>query len=272
MLRLATDKGWWLVTHQDHARLAGAFATAWGNHLFMRPEPRAHVLAGIAMHDDGWAARDAVPQITKQGLPAAFSSELVGKYSAFEEIVLADYLAVRERAVALVAEQDAYAALLVSMHTYNLLTERADRSTIVPEQLPLLDAFLERQRMLQKELQLRITASELAAEDTTPERIQDHFRLLQATDNLSLLACVDYKSEATLLHPLPLCTGSHAEVKVSWTETRKFKLNPYPFAKDEMSFNFPARFVEGKEFLTAESLQQKFSAAPVEMLDVTVTA
>jgi hypothetical protein len=43
-------------------------------------------------------ARDAAPQITRQGKPSAFSTKLVGKYSAFEEIDLADYLAVRDRA------------------------------------------------------------------------------------------------------------------------------------------------------------------------------
>ena len=125
MLRLETETGWWLVTHQDHARLAGRFAEHWGNELFASPEPRRPVLLGIATHDDGWAARDARPQITRAGLPAAFSVELVGKYSAFEEIDLADYIAVREQAVAVVAAQDAYAGLLVSLHTDNLLTPRA---------------------------------------------------------------------------------------------------------------------------------------------------
>ncbi len=73
MLRLETETGWWLVTHPDHARLAGAFAERWGNDLFLAPEPREHVLRGIARHDDGWAARDALPQITRQGKPSAFS-------------------------------------------------------------------------------------------------------------------------------------------------------------------------------------------------------
>ena len=68
----------------------------------------------------------------RQGKPSAFSVELVGKYSAFEEIDLADYLAVRDRAVRLIAEEDAYAAILISMHTYSLLTDHADRSTIAP--------------------------------------------------------------------------------------------------------------------------------------------
>src|ERR1700683_108897 len=156
MLRLETETGWWLVTHPDHARLAGAFAERWGNERFLAPEPRGNVLKGIPRHDDGWATRDQQPQTTRQGKPSAFSVELVGKYSAFEEIDLSDYLAVRERAVRLVAEADAYAALLVSQHTYNLLTARADRTTIEPEQLPLLDTFLARQLQFQQDLQDRL--------------------------------------------------------------------------------------------------------------------
>ena len=44
MLRLESETGWWLVTHVDHAHLAGAFAEQWGNDLFLAPEPRARVL------------------------------------------------------------------------------------------------------------------------------------------------------------------------------------------------------------------------------------
>jgi len=158
MLRMESETGWWLITHPDHARLAGKFAAAWGNVQFRKPEPRERVLKGIACHDDGWSVRDAHPSITRQGKPSAFSTELVGKYSAFEEIDIADYLAVRDRAVRIVAEQDAYAGLLISLHTYSLLTEHGDRSTIAPEGLVLLDAFLERQRTYQAGLRARIQA------------------------------------------------------------------------------------------------------------------
>src|SRR5271157_669584 len=156
MLRMETETGWWLIAHPDHARLAGAFAAAWGNAQFRKPEPRAHVLHGIASHDDGWAARDAHPSITRQGKPSAFSTELVGRYSAFEEIDLEEYLAVRDRAVRIIAEEDPYAGLLISMHTYNLLTAHADRLTITPEGLVLLDGFLEGLRVYQGELRAAI--------------------------------------------------------------------------------------------------------------------
>lgn len=273
MLRLETETGWWLITHVDHARLAGAFAEHWGNDQFLPPEPRHHVLRGISVHDDGWAARDARPQITRQGKPSAFSVELVGKYSAFEEIDLEDYLAVRDRAVRLVASADPYAAILVSMHTYNLLSERADRSTIPPQQLPLLDAFLAAQKAFQEQLYAAIvTNPELRPDEVRGTRIEEHFRLLQATDNLSLLSCVDYRRPATLLHCLPLRNGRASQVQVSSLGERHFRLEPYPFDTDALAFTIPARHVTGKTFSEAGQLQAAYDAARLQALSVTITA
>jgi hypothetical protein len=272
MLRLETETGWWLVTHPDHARLAGDFAERWGNDLFLAPEPREHVLRGVFRHDDGWIARDAAPQITRQGKPSAYSVELVGKYSAFEEIDLEDYLAVRDRAVRLIAEEDPYAAILISMHTYNLLTDHADRSTIAPDDLPLLDKFLEGQRTLQDSLRDRISANpNLPPEQKSEAAILDHFRLLQAADYLSLLTCVDFRSPVNLLHALPARGGKRVPVQATATGARHFVLNPYPFAEPSLTFQFPARHVKGKRFSSSAELQEAFSAAPVEMLSVTVT-
>ena len=271
MLRTETENGWWLITHPDHARLAGVFAAAWGNEQFRKPEPRARVLHGIASHDDGWAARDAHPAITREGKPSAFSTELVGKYSAFEEIDIEDYLAVRERAVRIIAENDAYAGLLISMHTYSLLSEHADRSTIDEPGLVLLDAFLEKQRAYQGGLKAAIAKDESFTQaDASDQMIREHFHLLQACDNLSLLACVAFAKPAHLLHPLPQNDGSHARVQVEPLGPRKFRLSPWPFSGSEVRFPFPARHVEGKRFSSARELQSAFHAAPVEQLMVTL--
>ena len=227
MLRLETETGWWLVKHPDHARLAGNFAEHWGNDQFLPPEPRVNVLRGIARHDDGWAARDAAPQITRQGRPSAYSVELVGKYSAFEEIDLEDYLAVRDRAVRLIAEEDPYAAILISMHTYSLLNDHADRSSIAAGDLPLLDRFLEEQKKFQQTLLKQVASdSSFSAEHTSESAIFDHFRLLQANDNLSLLTCVDFQQPAHLLHPLPL-RGRRARSRES-VQGRVAPLRPRP--------------------------------------------
>jgi hypothetical protein len=273
MLRLETETGWWLVTHPDHARLAGAFAGRWGNARFLPPEPRSNVLKGIARHDDGWIARDATPQITRQGKPSAFSVELVGKYSAFEEIDLADYLAVRDRAVRLIAAEDPYAAVLISMHTYSLLNEHADRSTIAPADLPLLDRFLDEQRAFQQSLRQHIAADpRFTPQQAGEAAILDHFRLLQATDYLSLLTCVDFRQPIHLLHSLPLRDRGSSPIQVRSVGPRHFVLDPYPFAEPSMNFVFPARHIEGKLFSSAAHLQQQFHAAPVQTLSLTVSA
>jgi hypothetical protein len=273
MLRTESESGWWLITHPDHARLAGQFAAAWGNAQFRQPEPRTRVLNAIATHDDGWAARDLRPSITRQGKPSAFSIELVGKYSAFEEIDLRDYLAVRDRAVRMVAQQDPYAALLVSMHTYSLLTAHADRSAIAPEGLALLDAFLKGQKTFQAELQRAIAADKTLNETHRSEQtILEHFRLLQACDNLSLLTCVAYPSPAHLLHPLPLKNGETSRVDVLPVGPRRFQLKPWPFAQTQLSLAFPARHVSGKTFADSPSLEAAFHAAPIEQLTVQLSA
>jgi hypothetical protein len=273
MLRMETKTGWWLITHPDHARLAGAFAAAWGNAQFRRPEPRDRVLQGISTHDNGWAARDAHPSITRQGKPSAFSIELVGKYSAFEEIDIADYLAVRERAAQLIAAEDPYAGLLICMHSYNLLTVHADRSTIAPEGLKLLDNFLDRQRSYQRELLTAIADdASLTPRQKEEQTILEHFRLLQACDNLSLLTCVAFDSPADLLHPLPLNDGSAAEVRVISIAPRHFQLEPWPFAEPALELKFPARHVTGKLFQTSRELDSAFQAAPLEQLTVKLNA
>jgi hypothetical protein len=271
MLRAESDNGWWLVTHPDHARLAGQFAEHWGNDLFISPEPRADVLAGISTHDDGWAARDAAPEITKQGKPSAFSSELVGKYSAFEEIDLLDYLAVRRQAVDTVVCHNPYAGLLVSMHTFDLLANRADRSTIHTEQVSLLDAFLEDQKALQQKIRSRLMEDpHYKADDVATDRIENHFRLLQACDNLSLLTCVDYQAPAHLLHALPVTQGRGEPIMVQPIGVRHIRLKPYPFITSPLTFDFPARFVEPLSFSSNSQLREAFKSARVQLLSVTV--
>jgi len=273
MLRSKADGGWWLVTHPDHAHLAGEFAKYWGNDSFAAPEPREQVLRGISCHDDGWRARDAQPIITKQGSPAAFSVELVGKYSAFEDIDLRAYLAVRREAVQLMAKEDPYAAILISMHTYNLLSERADRSTIREDELPLLDAFLEEQMSLQTALRDQLLAANtFSPAHLEPSTLQRNFQLLQACDNLSLLSCVDFSGHATLLHPFTTIDGATTEINVQRIADRTFRLSPYPFSQPQISVSFPARFVLGETFASAEDLREAMNCADIVDMAVTITA
>lgn len=273
MLRCQTESGWFLIRHPDHARLAGQFAEAWGNSLFAQPEPRQDVLEGIRRHDDGWALRDSAPSITRAGKPSAFGVELVGKYTAFEEIDLPDYLAVRGRALEVVAVDNPYAALLISFHTCNLLTEHADRSTIKPAELPLLDSFVAAQR--QRQLELRAAAAATGRFDDADiemDRVLDNFRLLQGCDNLSLLSCVDFGGPATLLHAFNLNSGGQSTIEVQRTAPRTFQLNPWPFNVNRLEFEIEGREVAGETFPSATELQRSYATAAPARLTVTLVS
>lgn len=272
MLRQRTEDGWFLITHPEHARIAGEFAKAWGNAKFRIPFPLGDVLEGIRRHDDGWAARDVAPLLTREGKPSAFGIDLVGKYSAFEEIDLEDYLAVRGRAMEAVAAENAYAAILISMHTCNLLTARADRSTIKPHDLPKLDAFVAHQQQRQMDLRAFCAGSgRYADRDLAHETLLENFRLLQACDNMSLMACVDYDGAGSLLHPLPTDGNGTSKVSVSRTSLRSFKLIPWPFATDTVEIKVSGRRVHGEKFGSLAEIQSAYAKAPVETLTITLS-
>lgn len=269
MIRIPTPSGYLLVGHQEHARLAGRFAAHWGNADFPPPAPPAvlpEILRAVTHHDDAWAARDATPFLTREGRPSAFTRELVGTYSAFEEIDLADYLAVRGAATEAVAAAHPYAAVLISMHTVNLLTEQADLSTIKPAERPLHAAFIERQLRRQTEL-IAALPSALAAY-ATPEQLQRAFEFLQFCDNLSLLTCVRYDSPRALRHTHPDATGHRRTIQYTPLGGDRFRVSPWPFDQPTANFSVPARHVAAAACTDLGTFRASCSAAPVEPLAI----
>ena len=250
MLRLETETGWWLVTHPDHARLAGAFAERWGNERFLPPEPRAHVLKGIARHDDGWAARDAAPQITRQGKPSAFSVELVGKYSAFEEIDLADYLAVRDRAVRLIADGGSLrrgAHLHAHLQLADATTPTARRSRRRNCRCSI--GFSSSRRNFSKRFETDSCGSAVRARAEERSRDSRSFPAA-AGDGQSFVAHVRglFRGRLTCcIRCRCVAAGTPASRCGRWARANS-SLDPYPFSEPSLSFQFPARHVKGKLF------------------------
>lgn len=262
MIRDETDTHWILVTHPDHARLAGEFADAWGNARFPRPQPFSHIAYAIYHHDDGWKPRDAEPSLTKQNRPEAFTKALVGAYSAFEEIDLPSYLGVRGRATADVAAGDEYAGILVSMHTCNLLTEQADLSTIRPEHRPAHAQFIAEQRAWQA-----TTAAKLGAK---AEELQRGFEFLQCCDNLSLIVCSAYGSIRELRHTHPDVDGVRQRITCVPLGQNTYYVDPWPCRESKVVFSLPFRLVAKKDVTDLDSYRRAFHAATVKHLTITL--
>jgi hypothetical protein len=267
MIRIATDAGWTLVEHREHARLAGHIAAHWGNADFAAPEPRADILEAVFHHDDAWTARDSDPHLTRQGRPSAFSEELVGKYSAFEEIDLADYLGVRGLAAEAVAAANPYAAVIISMHTVDLLTRQADLSGLSESDRSLHRDFIEGQRRRQVEL-IAQAAGRTGADAVAPARLLRAFEFLQACDSLSLAACVRYPKPIPLQHKHPRRDGTLAVLQCTPLGAGAYRVAPFPFDSDVLRLGVPCRNVPAREFRDEADYRSAYFAAPVARLEL----
>ncbi len=262
MIRRETSTHWVFVTHPDHASLAGQFGDAWGNENFARPEPYTGLKYAVYHHDDGWLARDAAPSLTPAGLPEAFTRSLVGAYSAFEEIDLPAYLGVRAKATSTVAEVDPYAGILVSMHTYNLLSEQADLNSIRPEHRAAHAAFLLEQKEFQSTTAARLGASSHA--------LQVGYEFLQCCDNLSLIVCSGYDQARDLRHTHSDRRGVRHAIHCEPAGSGCYTLSPWPLSGVKLVLDLPYRMVAKTEAKTLESLRHAFSVAPVLVDKVTL--
>ena len=270
MLRIEESSQWLLVTHPDHARLAGEFARAWGNAEFAAPEPRHDILVAVERHDDAWVERDSQPCLTRDRRPAAFSRELVGSYNAFEDIQLADYLRVRGQATEGVAADNPYAAILVSMHTLNLLTEQADLTKLSPEDILLHRNFVERQRERQRALLANVSKIEAHDAALLPGQLDRAFRFLQACDSLSLTACVRYAKPIALRHDHPRRNGQSATLECQPLGQDVYRVAPYPFNEDELSFQVPFRRIPKQVFPNEAALRVVYAKATQEFFTVKI--
>ena len=264
MIRAETDTDWLLVTHPDHAFLAGQLADAWGNLNFATPELFEPIRYAVYHHDDGWLPRDTAPHLTPGGKPEGFTSELVGAYSAFEEIDLPAYLAVRERATAEVAKTDPIAAVIVSMHTVNLLTEQADLSSIRSIHRSAHADFIDRQITWQN--------TTIASHRIDPSLMQRGFEFLQCCDNLSLIACSGYAESRPLRHAQPDRQGHPQIINCRPASDLEWTLSPWPFCKAEISFSLPRRRLSKSVTHSLKSFRDSFAATQPEVLRLTFRA
>lgn len=264
MIRIDHDDSWLLLEHADHAALAGEFARHWKNQKFLPPDPFVHVLDAVSRHDDSWKSVDAFPSLTPDGNPSAFSHELVGSYDAFEEIELRDYLGVRGRATEQAASRDPYAAVLISMHTVNLLTEQADLSGLSAEDAAFHREFVEGQIRRQKELIEELRMGGFSEAYLTEETFRRGFEFLQACDSLSLLVGVDYPDDSELRHAQVTRDGERATIAFGPRGGGVFVLDPYPFDEDELEFSIPYRRVDKAATASEEEFRDAYAKVAKE--------
>lgn len=272
MIRIKTIEGWILLGHKDHAHLAGAFAEKWDDEKFPRPRPLDSVLKAVFHHDDSWEERDDEGYLTSEGLPSAFTKELVGTYDAFEEIELEDYLNVRAGATEKMAMKDPYAAILISMHTVNLLTEQADLSTLNAAETALHSEFIDGQLKRQKELAAMYADSTGDHSAIAEPVLKRAFEFLQACDSLSLITCVRFEDKIPLRHRHPDTSGELHEFHCQPLGNDTYHLSPFPFEGSSATFEVSCKQVEGERYGNLKMFRDLYHKAPKETFTITLVS
>ena len=194
---------WQLVLQTDHADLCAEFARAWA-------EPVSPSLAiATERHDDGWAVWEQSPRVDDSGKPVNFL-----------EVDVRAHLAFYRAGIAALAEQDAGAGLLVSMHGAGIYRQRYGLD-------PGLG--LARADEVRDEVDAFVAEQEAKFGGAPGEHRRD-YELLQLFDRLSLYFCLRDGEPAEL-------QGHTIEPLGPW----HIRLSPFPFVAGANAFSLVRR-------------------------------
>jgi uncharacterized protein DUF3891 len=232
MLRRDEDDGanWLVITQPEHAALSGRLAQEWA----AIPAPRRATLLAVYEHDNGHGLSDANGHWNPQ------SGEVQDFRSAPKEL----QAAIARRGVERLAAESPYAALLVAIHFG--------------------------QQAAKERLLAQLRANPVTAEDTTTERINAGYQLLQACDVLSLAVCLgierfnsskDTPAFRPAGRPLLDLTFDHRGGGV-------IGLAPWPFARERVTARVTARVIPARRYPSADALADAFHNAALRDISV----
>jgi hypothetical protein len=183
---LSCHDGHLRLVHQDeHGRIAGVLAAAWGNDTVEPPRPGPSVVTAAARHDEGWRSRDA----------RVLYDEMAQRPLHFLDIEAGEHIRLYRQGVTRVSAADAYAGLLVGMHWTGLYRSRWSAPGAGSRVGQGAEARAAQDRVVRSEQRRWVDALELAWTEQEPRaafesRIWHNYELLQLWDLLSLFLAV----------------------------------------------------------------------------------
>lgn len=255
---LVRDAGdaWQIVLQTDHAHLSGQLAAAWGGPGFARPEPYDSFVRAAARHDDGWAVWERRPRLAG-GIPQSF-------LTVPPDVHLAFYRA----GVEVVADEDPYAGLLVSMHMSGLYRERYGVMPSPPRELDeetrdLVDAFVAQEEQRQVELRRAL--------DVDEAQRWANYALLQVVDVISLyfgLADVESGSPGACEGVPTADGGDPTRIVIEPLGPWRVRLDPYPFVEPTTALTMRRRLVPKRDWPDDDAFRADFDATPIETVRI----
>jgi hypothetical protein len=279
MLISRQHDGLQLVTHPEHARIAGAMAASWGNGRFPRSVAPDSLTLAATRHDDGWAGLDGAPCINaEEGRPAHFL-----------EVPLTETVVPYGEGVDAVYGADLRAGVLCSMHRAGLWSSRWGVQDGEPVGHPLALEVVAAEELRVADRTRELWQAEGGLRSAFEAALWRDYETLQALDLLSLAVCLldtrtpsdpaiapprmaatlrelDQPAGGRIIARVPATGGEHIDLRLDVVEPHVVAIGPSPLSAGELPLQIEARRLADRPY---EDPAGAFHAA--ERLTVPVT-
>lgn len=256
-----------LILQVDHSRVTGWLAAHWGNDGFAPPAPYEAMVLAAQEHDSGWWDWEIKPHLNEDGLPPDY----IGSIKHLGQTVWLDFY---RHGIDRVAEQDAYAGYMVSLHADALLSQGRGLLPYMPDYkvYPEVRAFLEEQESYRASLMPQLQSSPEYRDYVSDEHLWTNYKLMEIYDQMGQFVCNRYPFNATHRKngPSHTLSGVPAPVKPGREDTTMTitiedeaaaRIAPYPFDIDPLPVSFQGHLVPRRRYASqAEFLREYYKA------------
>jgi hypothetical protein len=262
-----------LVLQIDHSKVTGWLAAHWGNDDFAPLSPYDAMVMAAQEHDTGWWDWEIKPHLSAEGLPPDY----IGSIKHLGGRVWLDFY---RHGISRLAEQDAYAGYIVSLHADGLLTQGRGLLSYMPDYTvhPEVKEFISEQEDFRKELMGRLKQSEVYRDFISDEQLWTNFKLMEIYDQMGQFVCNRYPFNSTHRKngPSPTLSNVPAPVRPGRDDTiltfnvkdeTRATVNPYPFDVDPLPLSFQGRVVPNRPYTDQKDFLQEYYRAERVMIE-----
>lgn len=236
-----------IVTQVDHAVISGILAEAWAASGPDALRPRDAIVTAARLHDIGWRHWEAAPRLNPD----------TGRPANFLDVVIDEHLRLYRLGIEEVEAVDPWAGMLVSMHAAGIYTGRYGSQPALllsraPDVQAVVDAFVAEQ-------EARYGGAQVAL-DVTDDELWRAYLLLQVFDRLSLRLC---QGDPAGPGPMEIALPGERVLRVE-PDAGCDRLDPWPFAADEIRVGIPTRTVPLAGYDGGDALAAALAGAAVE--------
>lgn len=272
------DKNLLLILQVDHSKVTGWLAAHWGNDQFARPTPYGAMVLAAQEHDTGWWDWEIKPQLNSEGLPPDY----IGSIKHLGGKVWLDFY---RHGIERLAEQDAYAGYMVSLHSDGLLTQGRGLLPYMPDYkiYPEVQEFLREQESYRDGLMAQLKNLPAYREHLSDEQIWTNFKLMEIYDQMGQFVCNRYPFNSTARTNGPSPTMSNvpaptqpgepdAILTFTILDESRATVAPYPFDIDPLPVSFQARLLPKRSYASQEEFLAQYYGAERIMIDYSLHA